>query len=434
MKSQVKELSPVEIELEIEVPWEKVNGELESAYRKLQQSARVRGFRPGKTPRHLVRQLMGKSVKSEVTNALVQESVTAAVKEHSLEPVTIPEVQSARLEEGEPMTFTARMEVRPRIEKVDTSSLELDAVSVRVDEDLVEKELERLRGQNAELVVPEPARPSRRGDIVVVDYRVRVDGEEREEMNASDRQIELGSEQLLPEFDRGLMEVRPGEVKPVQVTFPKDHPRPELKGATADFEITVKEVKEKRLPPVDDELAKDIGYDTLDALKAKIREQLEENARKQAENQQREQLVEKLVQNNPIPVPPSLIERQEQAMLRELFQFQQLLGKPPSLNEEIQKDIRERAERKVRAALLFIHIARENNMEVTEEQVEERLKQLAESSGKNLAKVRAEYKDEMREALESQLMEDKLIEHLLSLATIKERAAEPEGSLEEAST
>jgi trigger factor len=432
MKSQVKELSPVEVEVEVEVPWEKVNGELENAYRKLQQSARVRGFRPGKTPRHLVRQLMGKSVKSEVTNALVQESVTAAVKEHSLEPVTIPEVRSARLEEGEPMTFTARMEIRPRIEKVDTSSLELDAVSVAVEEEQVEKELQALREQNAELLVPEPTRPSRRGDVLVVDYRVKVDGEEREDMNASDRQIELGSEQLLPEFDRGLMEVRPGELKRVEVTFPEDHPRQELKGTTAEFEISVKEVKEKRLPAIDDELAKDIGYDTLDALKSKIRERLEQNERKQAENQQREQLVERLVQKNPIPVPPSLIERQEQAMLRELFQFQQLLGKPPSLNEEIQKDIRERAERKVRAALLFIHIARENKMEVTEEQVEERLKQLAESSGKNLAKVRAEYKDEMREALESQLMEDKLIEHLLSLATIKERATEPEGSIEEA--
>ncbi len=432
MKSQVKEISPVEIELEVEVPWDRVNGELETAYKKLQQSARVRGFRPGKTPRHLVRQLMGKSVKSEVTATLVQEGITAAVKEHALEPVTMPEVQSARLQEGEPMSFTAKLEVRPKIEKVDTSQLEVDAVSVQVDEEQVEKELGRMQEQNAELALPDPPRPSRRGDVLIVDYRVKVNGEERAEMNATERQIELGSEQLLPEFDRGLMEVQAGAVKQIQVTFPEDHPREELKGAQAEFEIEVKEVKEKRFPPIDDELAKDIGYDTLEALRAKIREQLEDSARKQAQNQQREQLVEKLVQKNPIPVPPSLIQRQEQAMLRELFQFQQMLGKSPSLNEEIQKDIRERAERKVRAALLFIQIARENNMEVTDEQVEARLKHLAETSGKNLAKVRAEYKDEMREALEAQLMEDKLIEHLFSLATIKQSPAEPGAAVEEA--
>jgi trigger factor len=347
--------------------------------------------------------------------------------------VTMPEVQSVRLEDGEPMTFTAKLEVRPRIESVDTSSLELDAIEVQVGEEQVDREMERVREQNAELIAPDPARPSRRGDIVMVDYRVRVNGEEREEMNASDRKIELGSEQLLPEFDRGLMEAQPGEVKQIQVTFPEDHPREELRGATADFEITVKEVKEKRLPPVDDELAKDIGYDTLAELRSKLRGQLEEDARRSAESRQREQLVEKLVQKNPVAVPPSLVQRQEQAMLRELFQFQQMMGKPPSLNEEIQKDVRERAERKVRAALLFSHIARENNMQVTEEQVDERLKHLAETSGKNLAKVRAEYKDEMREALEAQLMEDKLIEHLLSLATIKESPAEPKSPVEEAS-
>ena len=154
MQSQVDQISPVVVEVRVEVPWTRVNENLEGAYRNLQRTARVRGFRPGKVPRHVVKSLMGKSVEREVATRLMEESLAEAVKEHALDPVAMSSVDSPILAEGQPMNFKAKLEVRPKIESVNVSSLQVERTATAVTAAEIDQEIERLREQNGELVTP----------------------------------------------------------------------------------------------------------------------------------------------------------------------------------------------------------------------------------------------------------------------------------------
>jgi trigger factor len=431
MQAQIDQISPILVEVKVEIPWTKVSENLEVAYRALQRTARVRGFRPGKVPRHVVKSLMGKNVERDVTSQLVEEGLGAAVKEHSLEPVSVSDMDSPALAEGQPWRFTAKLEVRPKIGSVDLSALTLERTLDAVTDADVERELEQLRDQNSELVAPEPARPARRGDVLLIDIEVSVEGKPRPDLGSTDTRAELGGERLLAEIEAGLEGVSVGEERVVEMTFPDDYGHEPLRGKPAVFKIRVKQMQEKVLPAVDDDFAKDLEHESLQALQADIRKRLGEAAERRAQSQVRELVVDKLVDQNPVPVPPSLVERQERAMMAELYQLQQMLGRPLPFDEEMHSQMHARAERKVRAGLLFGAIAEQQELEVGEDEVEAKLKEIAEQSGKHLAKVRAEYQGERRESLQSQLLQNKLLEYLLSQATItdaKPKAADAEST------
>lgn len=421
MQSHVNELNPVEVEVKAEVPWERVKESLERQYRDLQRTVRVKGFRPGKVPRNVVRNLMGKQVRGEVTQTLVQEALASAVQEHSLQPVAMPSLEETpEVREGQPLAFTAKMEVRPKVGEIDTD-IEVQRPPVEVTDEQVDREIENLREQNAEMVTPEPERPATKGDVLTVDYTVTIDGQEREDLGGEDRQIEVGSDRLLPELVEGLVGVRPGDEKTITVHFGEDFQREDLQGKDADFHVKVKELREKHLPEVDDEFAKDCGdYESLDDLKRSIRERLEESAKQHTQSTLKERVIDALVEKNPIPVPPSLVNQQLQQMTREMLQIQQMMGQEPNLSEEMTQDLKQRGERKVRAGLLFGELADRENLSVGKEDLDAKFQELAEKTGKHAAKIRAEYQGEEREALESQILEDKLLEYLLSRATIKD--------------
>jgi trigger factor len=424
MDSQVDQISPILVEVKVEVPWTKVNESLEVAYRNLQRTARVRGFRPGKVPRNVVKSLMGKSVERDVTTQLVEEGLGEAVKQHSLEPVSVSHMDSPALAEGQPWSFKAKLEVKPKIENVDTSALVVERKLDPVADAEIARELEQMREQNAELVSPSESRPARRGDILTVDIDVSVEGELRADLSSKDTRAELGSDRLLAEIEEGLDGASVGDQREVKLTFPEDYAHDALRGKQAEFKIHVKQLQEKVLPELDDELAKDLEHESLDALRADVRKRLTEAAQKRAESALREQLVEKLIDANPVPVPPSLIERQERVMLQELLQLQQMLGREIPFDEEMHKEMKVRAERKIRAVLVLSALAERQKIAVSEDEVEAKLKELADQSGKHVAKVRAEYQGERRETLQSQLLHNKLLEYLLTQATITDAKAE----------
>jgi trigger factor len=433
MPSRINEISPVLVDLEVEIPWEKVHKELESALTKVQKNARIRGYRQGKVPRNVVRQLLGKAVKEEVRTALVEEGLWEAIKEHDLEPVALPNYAPAEVVEGKPFNFSVKLEIRPKIASVDTSSLEVERVQETVTDQAVDDHIQMLRRNNAELVAPEPARPAQSGDVVIVDYKVTVEGKDRPELGATDRRFELGSHQLAEAFETGLLSASAGETKLISMRYAEDHVRKELRGTEAQIEVAVKEVREKRLPELDDEFAKDLSFDSLDKLKENVRSYLEAEAKRRTDSNLRNQLLEKLVAKNPIAAPPTLVAQQERAMLEDLVKYQQIIGNEAPVSDEIIKNLHEQAEYKVRAGFLLSQIARERKIEVTEENVEEKLNQLAEQRGIHPAKMRANYTEKMRQTLQAQMLEEKLIEHLLAGATIKETAKAPDSGPKEAS-
>jgi trigger factor len=425
MQSQLETLSPVLVQLKVEVPWQKVNEDLESAYRTMQRKAHIRGFRPGKVPRDVVKNVLGKSIRSEVAAELIRKGIGQAVEEHQLEPVAYQDLSPAAITDGQPLTFTARLEVRPKIESVDSSGIEVERQMTSIADSAIDAELERMREQAAELITPEPSRPARDKDVITFDLSVSVDGVEQASMAGTDRRAELGKGNLLPELEAGFAAAEVGASRDIPVNFPPDYGYEELRGKTAIFHAAFKNVQEKILPDLDDEFAKDLGEDTLAALRASIRTRLTNSAREQTEAAVREAVIEKLIDKNPVPVPPSMLEQETRAMLEQYVRIQYMLGQQGQLSPELHDEFRQRAERKVRAGLLFGAIAKAENIEVSEADMEAKLRELAERSGKHIAKVRAEHQGEQRRNLELQVLEKKLLEYLVSRATITEVEAKP---------
>jgi len=427
MESTLSEISPVKVEVTVEIPWDDVKKDLDAAYKQLGKSARVKGFRPGKVPRNVLKQVYGRQVKGEVTAQLVERGLLHSVEKHDLQIVAQPDLSAQpEIQNGEALTFTATVEIRPNLESVDISKLEVARSNVEVSNEAVDAEVERLRRDNADVQVPEPMRASKAGDELTIDYTVSVDGVDKPEMSAEARPVELGAEQLIEEFEAGLSGVKPGDVAEIDVKFPDDHQDEDLRGKTATFSITIKELREKLLPDLDDEFAKDCGdYATLLELRLKIRERLEAAAKQRADSELREKVLDKLVETNEVPAPPSMVKQEEQRMLYELVQLMQMSGgQGPDLGDDFQKNMAERAEKKVKAAILLGTVARTEKIEVSAKDVDAKLAEIAEQTGKHIAKVRVEYQGERRDALESQLMEDKLMDYLLENAKIVDAAPE----------
>ncbi len=430
MQSQVSELSPVRVQVKVQVPWDQVQKGLDAEYSKLARTAKVRGFRPGRVPKHVVKRLFGPQVRSQVAEQLIEKGLMAAVTEHQLPIVEAPEVDAADLIDGQPFEFTAKVEVRPTIEQVVTEGLEITVPPAKVGEAEVEAELERLRDTHADLREPDPMRPAKAGDQLTIAFTLQLDGEEKDEFVTEERDVMLGDADLLEAFDEGLTGAQPGDDRDIEITFPEDHPNERLRGKRGHFKVQIKALKERLKPELDDEFAKDCGdFETLEELRQAIHERLQETATRRRDALLKERLIDKLLELNEFPAPPSLVQQQKQQMLYEMMSFAQMVGQ--NLNPSDLEEIDDRATRRVRAGLLLSALARLEGIQVGDEAVEAKFQEIAEQSGKHIAKVRAEYAGERRDSLESSLLEDQLMGWLESKAKIEEREDEPASSAEE---
>ncbi|MCB9667649.1 MAG: trigger factor [Myxococcales bacterium] len=428
MQTHVQHLSAVEVEVKIEYSWPDVQKDLDQTYQQLQRTATVRGFRKGKAPRHVLQQLYRSRVHEQVAAGLVERGLLNAVREHNLFPVAAADVHPPHIHEGEPLRFTATLEVQPEVSSVDTSGLSIERVEISVTADDIAQELERLRGQHAELVAPDPERATQADDVVTIDYTVDIDDTPHPELGGQSRTWELGSGRVLPELEAGLLGMNVNETRAIDVTLPEDQGQAEFRGKRARFTITLTEVRHKRLAELDDEFAKDCGdFDTLDALKAEIETQLRSNADRQAVSALNERLVDALVEKNPIAVPPSMVAQQQASMLRELAELTKALGSDFQWTEDMQNDLNRRAEKKVRVGLLFGALAKQAHIEVTPDDLEARFKKLAEESQTNIAKVRAKYQGRERDMLMSHIAEERILEYLKNQATMTESKTAPAG-------
>lgn len=423
MQSEIREISPVLVEVTVQVPWDRVEKDLDETYRELGKTARVRGFRPGKVPKNVMKQVYGRQVAAQVTGTLVEQGLMQAVQEHELHIVAQPEMEEApELKQGEPLTFKAKVEVRPKIDEVVIDGLEAWQKPIDIPGDEVDAEIENLRNQHADIRVPDPMRGAESGDLLTIDYTVSIDGEVKEGLGAEGRQVQIDDEHLLPALKEGLLGMQPGESKVVDVEFEEDHPNPDLRGKTAQFSIAAKSLHEKLLPETDDEFAKDCGdYETLLELRLEIRKGLEEAAQQRAKAGLNDQLIDSLIEHNDIPVPPSMIQQQQQMMMYEMAQLMQYAGQQAAPGADFFSGIEGRAKRRVQAGILLGSLARQEGIEVTEADLDAKFQEIADRTGKHVAKVRADYQEAQRDALESQLLEEKV------MALLEERAKIHEG-------
>ena len=434
MPAQIEKHGPFEVVLRVEVPAERVARRMDREYAQLARRTHVRGFRPGKAPRHVLRRLYGKELERRVGVALALEAIAEAVEEHQLQPVTEPEFEPPVPLAGAPLQVEARFQVQPELRDISFEGLAVERPDATVSEEDVEARLQALREANATIQEPEPMRPAREGDLLRVDAEVFVEGEKREELTMREARIDLGNEALLPELKEALLGASPGEEREATVRFADDHGREELRGKEAVFRMKVVELRERVLPDLDDEFAKDVSdHETLEALREELRRELQERARARADDELLERLLDKLVEINEVPVPPAMVQREEQRLLQSMLQIAAMAGIPdlPS-PEELHEEVHARAERRAKATVLLSSLAKQEHIEVTDEDLRAEAERMAEKTGQNPTKVLATLKsnENLRQNATSRIVERKLRELLVSRATLLEpgQAAAERGS------
>ena len=424
MQVTVSRISPVEVSLRIVLAKDKVDSELDRAFVKLGRDAQIRGFRKGKVPRPILRQYFGPQVASDVFQRLINDALPNAIRDQQLEVIGQPRVESETdLLASSEWAFTAHVEVRPDMSGIDLGSLQLTRKIYGVGDAEVDAELAKKREENATLRTPEPARAAAAGDTATFDVAILVDGNEIAEFGAKGRTVELGRNTLIKEIDEGLRAMSPGETREVPVTFPETHRQKELAGKAGSFRLTLTTLQEKVLPELDDEFAKDVGAESLEALKASTLATLQKQFADRSDDEVREEAIESLVKANTIPVPPSLVTQVlgqlRPSLLREL-------GGTLGEGADLETTLRGEAEQRVRAGLLLTEVARTHGISVTEGDLNARLEEMAKETGRALPRLRVEYRDQQkRDLLISEVLEKKVLDLLLSKATITDVPTDP---------
>jgi len=431
MQVSTKRVSPVMLEMSVQVPADAVKSEIDKAYQTLAKRAHIRGFRPGKAPRDVLQRVYGPQVLGDVMNNLVQSTLPKALSENNVVPITQPSVEPGKVDGKTDFSYVARFEVTPDVAEVKYEGFALTRPKVEVKDEQVDEQLEAIRVQHATLKTPEPVRAAKKGDVVTIDFTISIDGKEVKDGGGQGVQIELGAGQALPEIDAALEGKKPGDKCDVDAKFGESHPRKDFQNKTGTFHVTLTDVKERVLPALDDELAKDAGsFQTLVELRADVHTKLEKMAKDRSEMAVAEQIVQRLNEENPLDLPPSLVEQQARVLEQELVMNARRLGQriAPDQVEGMRESIKKDAEKKVRAGLLMAAIAKKLDMKVTDEDIEKGLEELAHDTGKNIAKLRVEYREKSkRDMLIGMILEDKILDHIESKSKIVEASEQPRG-------
>ena len=420
----VEEISSIKKKVNVEIPLEQVTKEVESFYQQVGKQAKIKGFRPGKIPRDILERHFKDYVKSEVIQKLIQETYPAALSEKDLHPVSPPVIDPGELESGKPFQYSATVEVKPEIKIEGYTGLNIEGKKESAKEEEVEERLKGLQNLHAQLrTVPEP-RPIQSGDHVIIDYEARMDNKPLEEGKAVDFTVEVGSGRFIPALEEKLVGLNLEEEKEIEIPFPEDYGYKKWAGKTVSFLVKVKEIKEKVLPPLDDEFAKDLGdYASLEDLKAKLKEEIEKEKELMLDRQLKDQMIEQLIQANSFEIPESMVVEQAKALVSDTklrLASQGIALKNLNIPEEkLQEDYREVAQKQVRTYLILEKIAIQEGMTVTDEEADERLQSISERTHQKLDVVKRYYeKNGLIPELKTGILTDKTLNFLLEKANI----------------
>ena len=426
MKFDVDDLSPVQRKVRVELPAETVANEFALAYKNLGQRVRVKGFRTGRIPRNVLQGIYGGELKDEVKSHLVEESLGEVIKERGLHIVSRPEIETNDLKEGAPFSFSAVFEIKPEIEVKDYLGVEVEKIKVAISDDQVQDALKRIQEGHARLELVEGREIVQNGDFVTLDFEGSIAGKPFSGNKGENYTLEVGSGHALPQFEQAIVGLKIGDQQTVQVNYPESYPNKEIAGRTVDFSIVVREIKQKVLPSLDDEFAKDHGeHGSLDELKNAIRKRLEDELKHYQDEDLKEKVVSRLIENHSFDLPPSMVERQTRYLM-ERYQNQVAsqagseADKAPPM-EEARKTLEGRATRQVQATLLVEKISQREKIEISEHDLQERIDTLARAAGERAKGLRDYYaKPDARDDLRAQMVFDRTVGYLLERAQIKE--------------
>ena len=392
--------------LTFEIQPDKIKEGLDIAFNKVKKSLNVPGFRKGRVPRQIFNKMYGEeALYQDALNALLPEAYANAVSESKIKPVSQPEINVESMEKDSAWVLSAKVTVEPEVELGEYKGLEVMKHSTDVSDKEVADELERRRQQQAELVLKEDE-PAAEGDTVVIDFEGKVDGKPFDGGKAENYSLELGSKTFIPGFEDQLVGHKAGDEVEVKVTFPDDYQAKDLQGKDAVFEVKIHEVKQKELPELDDDFAKDIDddVDTLEELKAKVKDEIKEQKEAAAKNAVQEEAISKAVENSKIgDIPEAMIEDDVQRQMDQYFSGMQQQGINPDMyfkltgtsEEDLRKQFREGSEERVKTNLVLEAIVEKENIEISEDEINDEIKDLATQYGMDEKAVRSALSDDM---------------------------------------
>jgi trigger factor len=425
MQVNVESLSSVKKRLSFEIPGERMDREIDNAYARIRKNAAIKGFRKGKVPQSMVEKHFSDRMADEVVRTLVNDTMYKALAEHKIFPVGEPLIDSGVPERGTVFSYSATVEVFPEVEPQGYQGMELKREQFVADESVIDTRLEELRQRSSQLRPAGDDHVAATGDFVTIDFVGYVDGEPFEGGTGQDYSLELGSGRFIPGFEEQLVGARGGEAKRLSLSFPEDYGFAPLAGKAAEFDVTVKEIKVKEVPELDDDFARETGEcDSLADMRAKLTEMFEAQERQRIEAQLRERLVNGLVAANPIELPEVAVQRQLALLLQDAqnrLARQRMTLEMMGMNEDLfRREYRGVAESQLRGSLVLAAVARKEGLTVGQEDIDGHCRIMAANTGNDLERITSFYRtnDNARDNLAAQLLEDKALVFIMEQASI----------------
>lgn len=420
MSVQVENLEKNMAKLTIEASAEDFEKAVQAAYQKNKNKITIPGFRKGKAPRVMIEKMYGAGIFYEdAANALIQSEYPKAADECGLEIVSQPEIDVVQIEKGKPFIFTAEVAVKPEVTLGDYKGVEVEVTKAEVTEEEIAGELKKEQENNSRTIDVDD-RAVENGDMITLDFEGFVDGEAFEGGKGTDYPLTIGSNSFIPGFEEQLVGAVIGEEKDVNVTFPEDYHANDLAGKAAVFKCNVKAIKVKELPELDDEFAKDVSeFDTLEEYKKDIAQKLKERKEDVAKREKEDKVVDAIIENAQMDIPEAMIEFQVRQMaddfarriqqqgltVEQYFQFTGMTA------EKMMEEMRPQAEKSIKTRLVLEAIVKAENIEVSDERVEEELTKMAEAYQMEVEKL----KEFMGENEKKQIKEDLAVQEAITL-------------------
>jgi len=415
---------------ELTISAKDIDAMIDAEVKNVAPKVRMPGFRPGKVPANLIRKMHGEALHADALNNSVQNAVQKLMTEKKLRPALQPEVAlDEKYEAGKDAVVTVKMEVLPTISAPSIDGLKLERLTVPVDEKAIDARVKELAASQKSWKDAPKTKKAAKGDLVVMDFVGKVDGEAFDGGTGTGMEIELGSGRLIPGFEDQLVGVKTGDKKTVQVAFPDDYPVDALKGQPATFDVEVTQVKIAGETKVDDDFAKNMGLKDLDQLKGLLRDQQEQELNGLTRTYMKRKLLDQLAGSHDFDVPPTMVDAEYHNIMHQLRHEAEHEEDPKAALAEIEADAddyRKIAERRVRLGLLLSEIGQTNGVEVTQQEMNRLVAQAAQQYGPDDQKRFVEYLQQNPMAaaqLRAPLYEDKVVDFLFDKAEIKDRKA-----------
>ncbi len=418
MKLSARETGAWQHTLDIEVPADEVERRLVEAALGIQRRVSLPGFRKGRVPLDMVRQQFAESVEREFLDDFVPRVTGQALAEAKLDPVVPAVIRNLHFTPGQPLRFEALVEVRPRVDARDYRGIPLTRRTRPVDEATVDAMLTRLREDSAVFV--DLDRPAERGDFVLLDsVRVDPNGRRLPSTRARGLRVQLGAPDLLPDLENGLLGAAEGQERTIDMAYPAEYPNPDLAGRTVRYLVRVRKIQAQNLRELDDTYAREVfRLESLEALRGRVRENLETEERVRAEREVEGAMADELIRRNPVDLPARLVQWMLERVIREATEGREI---GDDLRAELEQRYRPGVERSLKREILLDAVARQEGLEVGDEEVAREIDRLVQSEPRQAARVRAHYQSaERREGLRESLKERKAVALILAAAQMQD--------------